>query len=74
MALFHLDESGNTNFDKPVSTKTEADIYQQLGLHFITPELREDRGEFDWFEKHETAGLIQESDIKGILHCTQQLE
>ena len=69
--LFHMDDSGNTDFDKPVKTTTEEDIYKELGLGFVPPELREDRGEFAFFEKHslDEAKLLEEKDIKGILHA-----
>ncbi len=67
--LFQLDDKGDTNFDEPVNTKTEADIYRELDLPFIEPELREDRGEFAWFESHEKIDLLQAADIQGILHA-----
>lgn len=67
--LFQMDDSGNTDFDKPVETRTESDIYEKLGLHFIPPELREDRSEFSWFEEYENADLLEETDLKGILHA-----
>ncbi len=34
---------------KPVASKTEADVYAKLGLHWVPPEMREDRGELDAF-------------------------
>ncbi len=40
-------ETGKPPATKPVASKTEADIYQALGLAYIEPELREDRGEID---------------------------
>lgn len=67
--LFKLDKKGNTDFDQPVSYSSEDDIYQKLDLHFVPPELREDMGEFDYFEKHKKADLLEESDIRGVLHA-----
>jgi DNA polymerase (family 10) len=67
--LFKLDEEGNTDFDQPVNYSSETDIYEQLDLHWVTPELREDRGEVEWFEEHETMDLVEESDIQGVLHA-----
>jgi DNA polymerase (family X) len=67
--LFKLNEEKETDFDQPVKTKTEADIYQKLGLHFVPPEHREDRGEFEFYENHETMPLVAESDIKGVVHA-----
>src|SRR5699024_6560606 len=51
--LFQLDDEGNTNFEQAVDYSSEADIYQKLDLHFVPAELREDRGEVDFFEQHE---------------------
>ena len=67
--LFELDDDGNTNFDKPIGYSSEADIYEKLDLHFIPPELREDRGEIAFFESHDTMDLVEENDIRGVLHA-----
>lgn len=48
---------------KDVFCKEEAEVYERLGLPFIPPELREDRGEF---ERH-IPRLIELSDIRGDL-------
>jgi DNA polymerase (family X) len=47
---------------------TEEEIYQQLGLHYIPPELREDMGEFAVAEKEPVPRLVEWSDLKGSLH------
>ncbi len=67
--LFHLDEDGNTDFEKPKSFETEADIYKELDLNWVPPELREDRGEFALFEEKEHIGLVNDSDIRGVIHA-----
>ncbi|MFN1834934.1 DNA polymerase/3'-5' exonuclease PolX [Balneola sp. MJW-20] len=67
--LFKLNEEGETDFDKPVKTKSEEDIYKKLDLNFIIPELREDRGEIEIFEDQESLNLITEADIKGVIHA-----
>ncbi|MEX0778162.1 MAG: DNA polymerase/3'-5' exonuclease PolX [Balneolales bacterium] len=68
--LYELDENDKLDMDKPLPFKSEADIYRHLGLGYVPPELREDRGEFEYFEKHETADfLVEEKDIQGILHA-----
>lgn len=67
--LFELNDEGNTNFDKPIDYKSESDIYQKLGLNFIIPELREDRGEIGFFEENEQMGLVTDEDIRGVLHA-----
>jgi len=47
----------------------EADIYRHLGLQFIPPELREDRGEIEAAEAGALPGLVEESHLQGDLHC-----
>lgn len=67
--LFKLTEKGDTNFDQPVPYSSEADIYKKLDLHFVPPELREDMGEFDFFQDHEKADLLEQSQLRGVLHA-----
>jgi len=67
--LFELDEEGNTNFDRPIDFSSETDIYKKLDLHFVPPELREDRGEFPYFEQHEEMPLVTDDDIRGVIHA-----
>lgn len=67
--LFKLDGDGNTDFDQPMPYETEADIYKQLDLHWVPPELREDRGEFAIFESQETLSLVKEKHIRGVIHA-----
>ena len=51
-----------------VRCKTEEEIYQQLDLPYIPPELREDKGEFAAAEKGELPRLVEWTDLKGSLH------
>lgn len=67
--LFKLNDDKETDFDLPVATASESDIYQKLDLHFVPPAHREDRGEFDYYADHESMELISESDIKGVIHA-----
>lgn len=67
--LFKLDDEGNTDFNQPVSYKSESDIYKRLDLFFIPPELREDRGEVEIFEENEDLPLVNESDVCGVVHA-----
>ncbi len=48
---------------------TEAEIYAALGLHFIEPELREGRGEIERAKLSACPRLIEDKDLRGILHC-----
>jgi len=67
--LFKLNDQNETDFDQPVKTSSEEEIYQKLGLNFVPPEHREDRGEFEFYEKHKNMELVSESDIKGVVHA-----
>src|SRR5438034_7717824 len=51
-----------------VPCRTEEEIFQQLGLPYIPPELREDKGEFAAAEKDELPRLVEWTDLKGSLH------
>lgn len=67
--LFKLDENKDTDFDQPVETGSESEIYEKLDLNFIIPQHREDRGEFEYYSENEEMDLVQESDIKGVVHA-----
>ena len=47
---------------------SEHEVYERLGLAYIEPELREDRGELDAARKGELPRLIELADIRGDLH------
>lgn len=53
---------------KPVASRSEKDIYCSLGMQFVPPELREDRGEIEAAMKKELPELLEESDIRGDTH------
>lgn len=67
---FKLNEYGlfKKNTDKYVVGKTEEEIYGKLGLSYIEPELRENRGEIEAASKKKLPGLVGYNDIKGDLH------
>jgi DNA polymerase (family 10) len=52
-----------------IPAHTEADIYAALDLQYIPPELREDTGEIEAAQRQELPTLVQDSDIRGVLHC-----
>lgn len=54
--------------DTKIAGDTEEGIYTALGLHFIPPELRENRGEVDAAEAGQLPQLIQRTAIRGDLH------
>ncbi len=51
-----------------VPCRDEADIFSQLGLPFVPPELREDHGEFAAAEANDLPKLIAWTDLRGALH------
>ena len=51
-----------------VPCENEADIYAALGMAYIEPELREDMGEIEAALHGSLPVLVQESDLRGILH------
>ncbi len=46
----------------------EKKVYETLGMEYIPPELREDRGEIELALAHKLPKLIEEKDIKGDFH------
>ena len=52
-----------------VASATEAEVFAALGLPWIPPELREDRGEFDRAATGELPELIELGDIVAELHA-----
>jgi DNA polymerase (family 10) len=51
-----------------VKCRTEEEMFEKLGLHYIPPEMREDMGEIALAEKGPLARLIEWTDLKGSLH------
>lgn len=64
-----INEYGVFKGNKQIAGKTETDVYRQIGLSFIEPELREDRGEIEAARKKQLPTLIKLDDIRGDLHC-----
>jgi DNA polymerase (family X) len=48
---------------------TEAEVYSLLGLEYIEPELRENRGELEAAASGTLPDLIRIGDLRGDLHC-----
>lgn len=61
-----LNEYGLTEGATVVASATEEEIYAALGLPWVPPELREDRGEFE--PGAVPADLLSAADIRGDLH------
>ncbi len=67
---FKLNEYGlfRTADDTRVAGETEASIYESLGLAWVDPALRENRGEIDAAAARTLPRLVSASDIRGDLH------
>lgn len=64
-----LSEYGVFSARKCVASATERAVYQALGLEWMTPELREDRGEIAAAQAGTLPKLIELGDLKGDLHA-----
>ncbi|WP_440945809.1 DNA polymerase/3'-5' exonuclease PolX [Methanosarcina sp. T3] len=53
---------------KQVAGKSEEEVYRKLGLEYIIPELRENRGEIKAAAKNALPKLIEAKDLRGDLH------
>ncbi len=56
-----------------IASETEEEVYAELGLPFIPPTLREDRGEVQAAQKGELPDVVELSDIRGDLHTHTDL-
>ena len=68
---FKLNEYALTREDdgSEVFCADEAEIYGNLRMKWIPPELREDSGEIEAAEEGTLPKLLEWNDLKGILHC-----
>ncbi len=67
---FKLNEYGlfRAADDSRIAGETEAGIYDALGLAWVPPELRENRGEFDAAATRSLPTLLRAEDLRGDLH------
>lgn len=64
-----LNEYGLFRGEKRLAGKTEEEVMKALGLEWIPPELREDRGEVDAAAAGKLPRLIERKDLRGDLHA-----
>jgi len=55
--------------EQSIGGRTEGEIFASVGLPYIPPELRENQGEIEAAEADQLPHLIEESDLRGDLHC-----
>jgi DNA polymerase (family 10) len=67
---FKLNEYGlfRVEGDEKVAGATEEDVYEALGLQWVPPELREDRGEIGAAAARQLPRLVDRADLRGDLH------
>ncbi|MEK7846898.1 MAG: DNA polymerase/3'-5' exonuclease PolX [Nitrospinota bacterium] len=63
-----ISEYGIFRGDKKIGGEIEENIYSAIGLDWIPPELREDRGEIEAAGKKSLPNLVRVEDIKGDFH------
>jgi DNA polymerase (family 10) len=63
-----LNEYGLFSGRRRIAGATEEDVYEKLGLPYIEPELREDRGEIAAAQAGKLPRLVKVSDMRGDLH------
>ncbi len=63
-----INEYGVFKGDRKIGGREEEDVYKALGMVWIEPELREDRGEIEASQKRSLPILVKESEIRGDLH------
>ena len=67
---FKLNEYGlfDKNTEEYIAGKTEEEIYKKIGMQYIEPELRENRGEFEAAKNKTLPTLVKNDEINGDFH------
>jgi DNA polymerase (family 10) len=63
-----INEYGVFKGKTAIASKSEEEVYASVGLQYIEPELRENRGEIEAAQKGTLPRLIEQKDIHGDLH------
>ncbi|RMD79053.1 MAG: DNA polymerase/3'-5' exonuclease PolX [Gammaproteobacteria bacterium] len=64
-----INEYGVFRGQRRVAGETEDSVFASVGLPFIPPELREDRGEIEAAQEGRLPELVRLEDLRGDLHC-----
>ena len=63
-----INEYGIFKAEKRIAGSRESDVFETLGLAYVEPEMRENRGEVALAREHRLPRLIEAGEIKGDLH------
>lgn len=63
-----ISEYGLFHGDELIPCADETDIYRAMGMAYVEPEMREDRGEIEAALAGELPQLVSQADIRGMLH------
>ncbi len=64
-----INEYGVFRGDARIAGRTEQEVFDAVGLPWIPPELRENRGEVEAAQEGTLPRLVELGDIRGDLHC-----
>jgi DNA polymerase (family 10) len=66
---YKVNEYGVFHGTERIAGEDEASVYKSIGLPFIAPELREDRGEIEAAQAGRLPDLVEFKDLRGDLHA-----
>ena len=68
---FHVSEYGviDDSTETTYTCATEQEVYELVGMQYIPPELRENRGELEAARAHALPVLVEPGEVRGELHC-----
>src|SRR5580704_4842693 len=71
--LFDIGNGGGEGGGTLIVSRTEEEVYARLGLAWVPPAMREDRGEIEAAVQGQIPSLVRKNDLKGDLHTHTDL-
>jgi DNA polymerase (family 10) len=71
--VFEAGKGGGEVGGKLIVSRTEEEVYERLGLAWIPPAMREDRGEIEAAAQGRIPRLVRDNDLRGDLHTHTDL-
>ncbi len=71
--LFDVGKGGGKVGGTLIVSRTEEEVYARLGLAWVPPAMREDRGEIEVAARGQIPSLVRENDLNGDLHTHTDL-